>query len=318
MINIVEFDFAAKRERSVGMEELAGWRDRDLYWWIDATHDDPEQTGNLLRELGVNAAVVAGVLGPDVDGRYEVFDDCMYFSITETQLVEGRLERALADVVLGPKFLITLHRQEVHFLQHLRRTYREDFQRFARSPGFLLYEIGDHLIDAYRRSLREFSASVEQVQVSLFGDVDDAIFRRVSQLTTDLLAFRAVVRSARELLHQLSVRKSAFVSESTQPFLGTMAGTLERLGDDLLTERDTLTESLNLYMGMVGHRTNRVVSRLTAISIIFLPLSFLCGVYGMNLHIPEADWPYAYPAFWLFAVTLVTGLLVMMRRNRWI
>lgn len=318
MINLVEFDFAAKRERSVGMDELAGWRDRDLYWWIDATHDDPERTGALLRELGVNAAVVAGVLGPDIDGRYEVFDDCIYFSITETQLIEGRLVRALADVVLGPKFLVTVHRQEVHFLQHLRRTYREDFHRFARSPGFLLYEIGDHLIDAYRRSLREFSANVEQVQVSLFGDVDDAIFRRVSQLTTDLLAFRAVVRSARELLHQLAVRKSAFVSETTQPFLETMAGTLERLGDDLLTERDTLTESLNLYMGMVGHRTNRVVSRLTAISIIFLPLSFLCGVYGMNLHIPEADWPYAYPAFWLFAVTLVTGLLVMMRRNRWI
>lgn len=318
MINVVEFDFPAKRERKADVPELDGWRDRERYWWIDATHENPVEMESLLRKMGVNDAVIAGVLGPDVDGRYEVFEDCLYFSITETRLVNGRLEQALADVVLGPKFLITVHRQDVRFLEHLRRTYREDFLRFAKTPGFLLYEIGDHLIDAYRRSLREFSAGVEQVQMTLFGDVDDQIFRRVSELTTDLLAFRSVVRSARELLHQLAVRKSILIPETTQPFLETMADTLQRLSDDLLTERDTLNESLNLYMGMVGHRTNRVVSRLTAISIIFLPLSFLCGVYGMNLHIPETEWTYAYPAFWIFAVTLVTGLLLMMRKKRWI
>lgn len=318
MINVVELDFATKMDRVTDSAALDGWRDKPLYWWIDVVPESSAETEELLKKLGVNASVIEGVVGPDVDGRYEVFEDCIYFSITETSQRDGRLVTALADVVLGEKFLVTVHRQHVNFLDLLRRTYRDDFRRFAKTPGFLLYEIGDHLVDTYRRSLKDLTASVEQVQTNLFGDVDDAIFLQVSQLTTDLLAFRSVVRTARELLHQLATRRSPYIPETTQPFLGTMAGTLERLSDDLLTERDTLTESLNLYMGMVGHRTNRVMSRLTTISIIFLPLSFICGIYGMNLTIPETQWEYAYGAFWILVAIIVVGLLMLMKKRKWI
>lgn len=318
MINVVEFDFASKSDRVADAAALDGWRDKPLYWWIDLVPEGAAETERLLRQLGVNEQVIEGVVGADVDGRYAVYEDCLYFSVTETTLRDGRLVTSLADVVLGPKFLVTVHRQPVGFLDHIRRTYREDFRQFAKTPGFLLYEIGDHLVDAYRRSLREFSAAVELVQASLFGPVDDAIFHKVSDLTTDLLAFRGIMRTSRELLHQLSTRRSPFIPETTQPFLATMAGTLDRLSDDLLTERDTLTESLNLYMGMVGHRTNRVMSRLTTLSIIFLPLSFLCGVYGMNLKIPEAEWEHAYLAFWIGVSAIVGVLLWVMKRQKWI
>ena len=318
MINIIEFDFATKTDRVADFSALSGLRDSPLYFWIDVVPENSSETEKLLRELGVNPAVIEGVVGPDMDGRYEVFDDCIYFSVTEAFAKDGRLSTALADVVLGAKFLVTIHRQPVHFLEHLRRTYREDFRQFAKTPGFMLYEIGDHLVDSYRRALKEFSAAVERVQLDLFGEVDDAIFKNVSALTTDLLAFRGVVRTARELLHQLSTRKSPFIADTTQPFLATMAGTLQRIGDDLLTERDTLTDTLNLYMGMVSHRTSRIMSRLTVISIIFLPLTFLCGVYGMNLKIPEYQWAYSYAVFWLVVIAIVTGLLTMMKRKKWI
>jgi magnesium transporter len=120
-------------------------------------------------------------------------------------------------------------------------------------------------------------------------------------------------------MHELSSRKSPFISETTQPFLESMAGTMERLGSDLTTEREVLNETLNLYMGMVSHRTNKVVNRLTVISAIFLPLSFLCGVYGMNLkNIPETRWEYGYALFWLVALGISATLLVVMRRRNWL
>lgn len=318
MMTIIEFDFAAKTERTVDASALQDWRDKPLYWWIDLVPESVDETRALLQQLGVNDLVIEGVIGADEDGRYEVFENCLYFTVTEAAVQDARLATVTADVVLGAKFLVTVHRHRVSFVEHMRRTYREDFLRFARTPGFLLYEMADHLVDCHRRAFKAFSASVEKVQLELFGEVDDAIFRRVSDLTSDLLAFRGLVRSSRELFHQLATRRSSFVSETTQPFLQNIAGTLERLGDDLLTERDTLNETLNLYMGMVSHRTNRVVNRLTVISMIFLPLSFLCGVYGMNLKMPEPEWEYGYALFWAIAVTLTTGLLLMMRRHKWL
>jgi len=124
--------------------------------------------------------------------------------------------------------------------------------------------------------------------MKLFGDVNDEIFKQVSALSRNILTFRKVLLASRELMHELASRRSPFISETTQPFLDLMAGTLERLGNDLATERDMLSETLNLYMGMTSHRTGHILKRLTMSSIIFLPLTFLCGVYGMNFqYMPE-------------------------------
>jgi magnesium transporter len=121
------------------------------------------------------------------------------------------------------------------------------------------------------------------------------------------------------LLSELGNRRSAYVNESTQPALITMSETLERLGGDLTTEREVLNETLNLYMGMVSHRTNKVVNRLTIISVIFLPLSFLCGVYGINLKgAPEFEWEHGYLYFWVLCIMITVGLLYFMRRRHWL
>ena len=98
-----------------------------------------------------------------------------------------------------------------------------------------------------------------------------------------------------------------------------MAERLERLGEDVSSEREALNEMLHLYMGMVSHRTNKIVNRLTVISTIFLPLAFLCGVYGMNFEfMPELGWKYSYPLFWVVVVSIAVGLLITMKKNKWI
>lgn len=326
MIHIIEFDFAAKRERTIEPAELRAALDRGAFCWVDmdgsGCRDGDatwERFGECLRVLGLNDVARAEVMGPDCEGRYDVHEDCLHFAVTEAKLVENRLITSHVDVVQGERYLVTFRRREADFVKSMRRTYREDFLKFAKSPGFLLYEIGDHLTETYRRTLRGFQAAVEQVQLRLFTDVDDDIFRQVADLTQDLLLFRKVVLASRELLHELATRRSHFISETTQPFLENMAGSLERLGGDLTTEREVLNETLNLYMGMVSHRTNKVVNRLTVISAIFLPLSFLCGVYGVNLQgVPEFGWSFGYAFFWGLCLTIATLLLLYMRRRKWL
>ena len=326
VITVTGFDFARRAEQSVEPARVREATAGDWFCWVDL---DCAGCGNseehcagcrkVLEDLGINELARQEVLGPDRDGRYDVYEDCLHFAVTEARLQEGRLATAHVDIVLGEKYLVTYRRHPAEFVKQMRRTYREDFLKFARSPGFLLYEVGDHLVEMYRRTLRAFADEVEQVQLQLFGEVDDTIFRHVSMLTQDILVFRKTVLASRELMHELASRRSPFVSETTQPFLGSMAGTLERLSNDLSTEREVLNETLNLYMGMVSHRTNKVVNRLTVISTIFLPLSFLCGVYGMNLkNIPETTWDYGYAAFWALALCIAGTLLVVMKRRNWL
>jgi magnesium transporter len=226
------------------------------------------------------------------------------------------LERV--DIVIAQSFLITIHKGPVSFLSSVRRDYKSDFHRFAKSPSFLVYELWDHLIDNYLAIQKQMEERVEQLQNELRAPtVDDSVFGRISELGADLLHFRKILLPARAVLTDLSTRRTIFISETTQSFLHNMVGTVEHVLQDLLVDRDILSESLNLYMSLVGHRTNEVMKRLTVVSVVFLPLTFLCGVYGMNFdHLPELHWAHGYIFFWLIVALIVVTLLGLMRRAK--
>jgi len=126
-----------------------------------------------------------------------------------------------------------------------------------------------------------------------------------------------VLLPARAVLADLSVRRTLFLSERTQTLLGNLHSTIEHVLQDLLVDRDILSESLNLYMSLVSHRSNEVMKRLTGVTVVFLPLTFLCGVYGMNFDVlPELHWPRGYAFFWTLVASIVVLLLALMRRAR--
>jgi magnesium transporter len=317
----VEFDFETRTERKVPARQAAASCAAGKFCWVDL---DERAAGvkadEVLRLLEVNEHAVAEAIGPDVDGRHDVYEECLHIAVTSAELRSGELVTSHVDMVIGERFLVTVRRGRVEFIEEVRRKYRKDFQQFARTPSFLLYEVFDALTEGYRRTLRGLAEKVERLQGQIFGEVSDAIFNEVSEATRDLLSFRKVMNAAREVLHELSTRRSPFVAESTQPFLDRMVATLERLGSDLAVEREILAESLNLYMGIVSHRTNKIVNRLTVLSTIFLPLTFLCGVYGMNFgegRMPELGWRYGYAAFWVVSLVIAVTLLIFMKRKRW-
>lgn len=320
MATIVAFDFASKHEQTITIEAAAEACGAGRFCWIDidaAGEFHTEATTELLRNLGIPSSVIASALSEDEHDRYEIHDDCVHFRVFAARFDGGHFATLPVDLVLGDRFLITIHRGDVEFIHQIRRTYRQDFVRFAQGPGFLLYECWDHLLDGYRTAVRDVAIHVRSFQEQIFGDVDDAIFTLAAGVTRDLLAFRQIVLTAREILNALCTRRSPFVPETTQPYLEKMVHTLGRLHVDLSVEREILSETLNLYIGIVSHRTGRVLNRLTVVSLVFLPLSFLCGVYGMNFkRIPEIQWENGYIYFWTIALFIVAAMLAYMKRQK--
>jgi magnesium transporter len=222
------------------------------------------------------------------------------------------------EVLLGEHFLITLYREPVDLLSCLQREYRSDFVQFAKTPSFLLYELWDQLLQNYLAIQQRLEERVEALQAELRTErVPAQVFARISDLNTDLSRLRRVALPARTVLADLSARRSLFLSETTQRALVNLVGTLEHILGDLVTDRELLSDAVNLYMSSVAHRTNEVMQRLTVVSVVFLPLTFIVGVYGMNFdYLPELKWQYGYVYFWLLVVVVVVGLLSVLRRAR--
>lgn len=313
---VVAFDFARKQAPIILVAEAKAAMAEGRFVWIDVDVARVDDARRLLTDLGLCAPeIVEDALTREPATQIARYDDYIHLVLSGCRLVGHKFDLERVDAIMGARFLLTLHRGQPVFLESVRRGYHADFVRFAQSPSFMLYELWDHLIDNYLAVHKAFEERVEEVQRTLIGAVDERVFGEASELGSDLLHLRKVVLPARAVLTELSTRKSPFVSEATQPFLGNMVGTVERVLQDVLVDRDILSGALNNYMSMVAHQTNKVMSKLTVVSVIFMPLTFLCGVYGMNFEVlPELKWEYSYLVFWLAVVAIVLGLIVLMRK----
>jgi magnesium transporter len=315
MISVVAFDFREKREESITPGGVAAAADR--FCWVDAESAGPEELAQVFADLGFPEEFARGA--PRTEGVYDDTPGGLRLTFNEVTRGPAGLTVAPVVVLIGDRGIVTVHAGASACVRRVRETYREDFARHSLSHGFLVFEIADRLVEGYREALLAVGGEVERLQLELFGPVDDAIFHRVADLTRQILLFRRTLLRGRELLHELATRRSRFIPDTTQPSLELLAGAADRLVGDLATERDAITDTLNLYMGMVGHRTSHRLKRLTTISVIFLPLTFLCGVYGMNfVEFPEVHWRYGYLFFWIAVLSIAGTILWLMKRHRWL
>ncbi len=318
-MQVVAFDFATKQEQTLTETQWNSMSATGPFYWITASSSESASLQTLLSKIGASPAISGLLQTPQPEAHYELYEEAIHFTLSEVRTDGHLLKSNVLAFLLGENFFAVLLPEASPVMEKIQRIYRDDFRKFARSSGFLLYELGSHLLESYRRIFQHYTAEAERVQLRLFGKVTDDIFSEVSDLTGDILAFRRTVLSARDLFNDLATRKSAFVSETTQPALDILSDRMERLGGDIAGVRSVLNETLNLYMGMVSHHTNRIVTRLTILSMIFLPLSFLAGVYGMNFEsLPELKWRFAYPTFWLVVTLFVIGFVLFVRKKKWI
>ena len=316
---LIEFDFERKIERSAGFERFGPAAEEGHYLWLDIdVAGDPAGARALLSELElIDPMLLADALESEPDTRVRRFDDYLFLALTGCRIRDDSLVTERVSVVVAEFFLLTIHHGQVAFLDEMLRDYRGDFLRFAKGPAFLVYELLSQLTENFLVGQRHLASHVEKLQLALIGEINEEVFVRVATVGNDLLAFRKILVPARSMLTELAQRKSPFISEETRPFLSNMATTVECILADMLADRDILSGSLDLYMSMVGYRTNEVMKRLTAVSVIFMPLTFLCGIYGMNFEIlPELKWEYGYALFWLVVLTIAGTLVFLLRRAK--
>jgi magnesium transporter len=314
-----ELDFEAKIESTVSLASVRASMEAGRFVWIDLDTVDPEEARRILCGLAlVDDDAIDAALRAEPATLYHRYDDYIHLVMSGCHRRGDDLDLERLSLFMGERFLITIHNGTVDFLTAVRRDYHADFVRFAKSPSFLIYELWDHLVDNYLAMQKLMSERVEQLQGSLHsGHVDDLVFARISDVGADLLHFRKILLPARAVLTDLSTRRSLVLNDVTQRFLGNMVGSIDHVLQDMLVDREILSESLNLYMSVVSHRTNQVMRKLTVVSVVFLPLTFLVGVYGMNFEIlPELKWRFGYLYFWGLVAVIVGAIIQIIRRGR--
>jgi magnesium transporter len=223
----------------------------------------------------------------------------------------------ILEVLVGEGFLITIHRGLNGVLAGVRRGYVHDFVHHASTPSFLLYEICNKQFELLLATHAKLDEEVERTRLALRHSTDEHALESLGRVNDRLLTLRKLVLPTRRVFEEIATRKTKLVSDATLSFIGGMIETLERLLADIAADREILETALQHSLTVMSHRTNQTMNRLAVVSTIFLPLTFLCGVYGMNFEImPEVEWENGYIYFWILSAVITVTLVILLRRAR--
>lgn len=184
--------------------------------------------------------------------------------------------------------------------------------------SFLLYSLVDVVVDSYFPVLERCSDRLEVLEEEVLSRSDQEVLQKVYDVKRELLLLRRASWPMRELISQLLRERHECLSETTRMYFRDVYDHCAQIIDLIENYREIATALTETHMSAVSNRLNAIMKVLTTISTIFIPLSFIAGVYGMNMYIPENEWPPMYCVFWLLCATVSGGMIYWLRRQHWL
>jgi magnesium transporter len=288
---------------------------------VDGVHDSAviERVG----ELGhIHPLVLEDVMQTDQRPKLEEYSESLFVSLRMLRFVEERreIDDEQVSLVLGSSWLISFQEKPGDVFDPVRERIRTARGRVRRAGAdYLFYSLIDAIVDHYFVVLEHIGDWVEEVYERVTLDPSRSDLNDIRLLKRELLFMRRSIWPLREVLSRLQHEDSPLLSQETIPYLRDVYDHTIQIIDTIETFRDMLGSVTDVYLSSLSNRMNEVMKVLTIIATIFIPLSFIAGIYGMNFTwMPELHWHYGY----LFALglmaTVAGGMLYYFRRKRWL
>ena len=273
--------------------------------------------------FGLHPLALEDVVHTHQRPKVEQYGEHLFVVLREARL-NDRLETEQFSLFLGKNFVLSFGEREGDAFDPIRERLRLKTGRGrGRGADFLAYALLDATVDSYFPILESYSDRLEDVEDCLVQSADRANLGRLHEIKRDLLILRRALWPTREAIVQLSREEYSLITADTRVWLRDCYDHTVQLIDLAETDREVCADLMDLYLSSVSNRLNSVMKVLTIISTIFIPLTFLAGVYGMNFHtdrgnMPELLWKHGYTMFWIVCSVITLGLLALFWKLGWL
>jgi magnesium transporter len=323
-IRVIDYNEENIEEKELKtIEESFSYKDKTSVTWIniDGLHD-VEIIQKLGNHFGLHPLVLEDIVHTDQRPKLEDHED--YLFIISKMLFfdeeEGQLRFEQFSVVLGPNFVISFQELFGDVFKQVRERIRTGKGRIRKmGADYLVYALMDAVVDHYFIVLEKIAERIEELEEDLIRNPGPEILQTIHDFKRELIFMRKSVWPLREVCSSLERGESSLIREKTAIFLRNLYDHTIQVIDTTETLRDIVSGMLEVYLSSVSNRMNEVMKLLTIIATIFIPLTFIAGIYGMNFKfMPELEWHWGYFVALgvMFAIFLI--MLIWFRRKRFI
>jgi magnesium transporter len=242
-----------------------------------------------------------------------------YFAVARMAAGQGAFETEQVGLFFGRDFVVTFRERAADSFEPVRERIRKGKGKVrSAGPAYLAYALLDSIVDHYFPALEAIGDRLEALEEEILGSPTTATLARVNRTKRDLIAFRRAVWPLREALGTLLRDPSDLIGEEVAVYLRDCHDHTVQIMDLVETYRELAGGLVDSYLSIVSNRMNEVMKVLTIIATVFIPLTFVAGIYGMNLDMPETEWPWAYPATLGLMALIAGAMFLYFRRKGWL
>lgn len=325
ILSVIDYSKDVLQEAQIeSVEELLRFRDSDTVTWVIveglANVDVVARIGEIF---GIHQLVLEDILNTHQRPKFEEYEGYL-FIVLKGLIASGEqfsVDYEQISLLVLENFVITFKEKRDDLLFPVQQRIRTSKGRF-RSLGsdFLTYSILDAIIDQNFVLIDSLDEAITvQEDELLSGNSSSATLNAIQRLKRDIVLIRRYVSPVRQMINTILRSESPLIKEQTQIYLRDVSDHAVRIIESIELHRDIISGLLEIHISSVNNRMNEVMKVLTVFASIFIPLTFLTGIYGMNFdYMPELKWRWGYPVLWLAFIAIPTVLLVYFRRKKWL
>jgi len=322
-IKVAEYDEAGAETYEIkSVEEIDPFTDTPQVTWISVCglHET-----DFLKQVGekfkIHPLVLEDILNVDTRPKIEITDDYLFIVMKLVLFNPDQkiLETEQVSFILGRSFLFSFSERTDEIFNPIKDRITSQLGKIRkRGSDYLLYALMDIVVDHYFLALEKIDERIESLDDEVIKNPERSQIESIYNLRNLLLIIRKSIWPLREIVNQLIKDESDLLDESTEPYLRDLYDHTIHITETIEQQREVTNGLMEIYLSMMSNKMNEVMKVLTVIATIFIPLTFIVGIYGMNFpNMPEMNWPWAYSAVWGVMIAVVVGMVIYFRKKNW-
>ena len=312
-----------EEKRIKKLEEALDYKDYRVVWINIDGIGYLEELKNTFRVHDVTVKAIKRIKSR---ARLTILKDHLFILLHQVYELKGGLKKERTAIFLKDNFVITMQERSGDVFNSIRESIRHNEGLFReKDADYLLYGLLDAIIGNYVPILENISSQMEILENKVLKDKDKETLRRIHGIRRRILFARRTIFPLLEVFRRLRLEGREFFKEETQGYLEELYNHVMEILDIIESQRDMANGLVEIYYSTISMRINEIIRILTVVSTIFIPLTFITGIYGMNFNprvspynMPELNWYYGYPITLLMMLAIALGMLYYFKRKEWL
>ncbi len=322
-ISVLDYDDKkVEFHEDVEVRQCFPFRDSPSVSWInvDGLHE-VAVVEELCRHFGIHPLTIEDILNTTQRPKMDVFPDYVYIVLKMLSFNEEarEIEWEQVSIILGKNFVISFQEKSGDVFDPVRNRINSKGRITREGPDHLAYSLVDSVVDNYFSILEKIDEIIEEVEEEVIEDPTPRTLQKIHNLKRELVQFRRTVWPLREIIGGLERLETPLIQSSTVVYLRDLYDHIIQVIETADSQRDIITGTLDVYLSSVSNKLNDIMRFLTIFATIFIPLTLIAGIYGMNFdYMPELKWHYGYFGVLLAMAVVSMSLLIYFRKKKWL